>query len=385
MRRAAEPRSWLHVVVPRDNRSAPFTAEQLHAALHAATLPGQWTEVALVGAPRHVGIYLRAERSRLAPLRALVRSTYPDVEVVEATPPLPSKPRTVVGARWRLREHAAYPIKTVREFENSEPMAMTLGALAEAVDAGECGVVHLALTPAPSWFHRDAKALALTLARGEIPQPLWARILNAPLDLVEGVVRSLLSPSVEPATPATVVHADLDAQLKWINGKAAQAAFRVTLRSAWAAPDIERAREGHAALVAALGQFAVPGQNALAQRRAFAAEGWEALLEGRVARREGCVLSTAELAALCHLPGPDLVIPYLARTGARRREQRLAAASDALILAETTPWTRRTCRRPRARPDDPRLRRRAIRHRQDEHARAARSRAHRTAHRRGRP
>jgi len=334
--RAREPRGWLHVVVPRDNRSAPFTAEQLYAALHAATFRGQWTEVALVGAPRHVGIYLRAERSRLAPLRALVRSTYPDVEVVEAAPPVPSKPAAVVGARWRLREHAAYPIKTVREFENSEPMAMTLGALAEAVDDGECGIVHLALAPAPASFHRDAKALALTLARGDVPRPLWARALNAPLDLIEGAVTSLLSPSVEPSTPATVVHADLDAQLKWVNGKAAQAAFRITLRTAWAASDIIRAREGHAALAAALGQFAVPGQNALTPRAAFGSEGWEALLTGHVLRRERCVLGAAELAGLCHLPGPDLVVPHLARTGARRRELRLAAAPDALVLAETT-------------------------------------------------
>lgn len=337
MRRTAESRAWLHVVVPRDNHSAPFTAEQLYAALHASTARRQWTEVVLVGAPRHVGIYLRAERSRIAPLRALVSSTYPDVEVVEICPPLPSQPSAVIGARWRLREHAAYPIKTVREFENSEPMAMTLGALAEAVDDGECGIVHLALTPAPARFHRDAKALALTVARGETPQPLWARILNAPLDLVEGAVTSLLSPQpVELAPPPTVVHADLDAQLKWVNGKTAQAAFRVTLRTAWAARDIDRAREGHAALVAALGQFAVPGQNALTPRRAFGAEGWDALLAGQVLRRERCVLGTAELAGLCHLPGPDLVVPHLARTGARRREQRLPAAADALILAETT-------------------------------------------------
>jgi hypothetical protein len=336
MRPAAESRAWLHVVVPRDNHSAPFTAEQLYAALHASTARRQWTEVVLVGVPRHVGIYLRAERSRLAPLRALVRSTYPDVEVVAAAPPLPAQPVAVVGARWRLREHAAYPIKTVREFENSEPMAMTLGALAEAVEDGEYGVVHLALVPAPAQFHRDAKALALTLARGDVPQPLWARVLNVPLDLVEDAVTSLLSPSVERAAPATVVHADLDAQLKWVNGKAAQAAFRVTLRTAWAAPDIERAREGHAALVATLGQFAVPGQNALAKRRAFGVEGWDALLAGRVLPRERCVLGTAELAGLCHLPGPDLVVPHLARTGARRREQRLPVATDALILAETT-------------------------------------------------
>jgi molybdopterin-guanine dinucleotide biosynthesis protein len=338
MRRAPEPRTWLHVVVPRDNRSAPFTAEQLYAALHAATHRRQWTEVALVGAPRHVGIYLRAEASRIAPLRALVRATYPDAEVVLADPPLPPSASAVVGARWRLREHAAYPVKTVREFENSEPMAMTLGALAEATGDGECGIVHLALAPAPARFHRDAKALALALARGEVPQPLWARAVNVPLDLVETAVSSLLFTTGEATNAATptVVHADLDAQLKWVNGKAAQAAFTVTLRTAWAAPTPTRAAEGHAALAAALGQFAVPGQNALDPADRLTATDWPLLLTGEVARRERLVLGTAELAGLCHLPGPDLVVPHLARTGARRREQRLPVAPDALVLAETT-------------------------------------------------
>ncbi|HEX8001598.1 MAG TPA: type IV secretion system DNA-binding domain-containing protein [Mycobacteriales bacterium] len=336
MSRAPEPRVWLHVVVPRDNRSAPFTAEQLYAALHAATARRQWTEVALVGAPRHVGIYLRAERSRVAPVRALVRATYPDVEVLLADPPLPAAPQAVIGARWRLREHPAFPVKTVREFENSEPMAMTLGALAEAVQ-GECGVVHLALAPAPARFHRDARALALALARGEVPQPLWARALNVPLDIVETVVASLLStPTDVPPAPPPVVHADLDAQLKWVNGKAAQAAFTVTIRTAWAAGTIDRATEGHAALAAALGQFAVPGQNAFEPASRLSVDGWSDVLAGEVGRRERVVLGTAELAGLCHLPGPDLVVPHLARTGARRREQRHVVAADALVLAETT-------------------------------------------------
>jgi molybdopterin-guanine dinucleotide biosynthesis protein len=266
-----------------------------------------------------------------------VRATYPDAEVVLAEPPLPDVPAALVGAQWRLREHPAFPVKTVREFENSEPMAMTLGALAEATEDGECGIVHLALAPAPARFHRDAKALALALARGEVPQPLWARALNVPLDVVETVVTSLLStPTDVPPAPPPVVHADLDAQLKWVNGKAAQAAFAVTLRTAWASPTRTRAEEGHAALVAALGQFAVPGQNAFEPQTRLSVDDWSDVVTGEVARRERVVLGTAELAGLCHLPGPELVVPHLARTGARRREQRHAVAADALVLAETT-------------------------------------------------
>ena len=68
-------RGWWRLVVPRDNTSAPFTAEQLYAAIHAGTGRGQATQILLVGAPGDVGIWLRAETDRLDPLAAMVRST----------------------------------------------------------------------------------------------------------------------------------------------------------------------------------------------------------------------------------------------------------------------------------------------------------------------
>ena len=74
-------RGWLRLVVPRDNTSAPFTAEQLYAALHAGTGRRQATQILLVGAPDDVGICLRAETERLEPLAAMVRVTYPDAEL----------------------------------------------------------------------------------------------------------------------------------------------------------------------------------------------------------------------------------------------------------------------------------------------------------------
>lgn len=336
-RRNDEPRGWLKLVVPRDNHSAPFTAEQLYAAIHAGSPKHGLTQLVLSGTRREVAIYLGAERSRLTPLRTLVLATYPDADAEPSDAPLGAQPGTVVvGARWRLLGDRAYPVKTVREFDNSEPMAMTLGALAEAGD-GEQGFVSLLLRPAPPAFHRRSRRLAIALATGADTSPWWLRLLALPADLVVAVLDAVstttpAAPGAKPAPP--VVHADLDAMLKWINGKAAQPAFETTTLTGWAAADHARARAGHDALVGALGQFTVPEQNALVP--ASDTSVWSKAVAGWRPRRERCVLGVQELAGLCHMPGPDLVIPHLQRTRARRRELPRPTSPDSLVLAETT-------------------------------------------------
>ena len=336
-RRPPEPRGWLKLVVPRDNHSAPFTAEQLYAAIHAGSPKNGLTQLVLSGTRREVAIYLGAEQSRLTPLRTLVLATYPDADVEPCDQPLDDRPPpVVVGARWRLAGDRAYPVKTVREFDNSEPMAMTLGALSEAAD-GEHGFVSLVLRPAPPAFHRRSRRLAVALATGADTSPWWLRLLVLPFDLLGAVLDAVFStaPAVPGAKPPPpVVHADLDAQLKWINGKAAQPAFETTILTGWGAADAGRARAGHDALVGALGQFTVPEQNALVPLAD--ADAWVKAVEAWRPRRERCVLGVQELAGLCHMPGPDLVIPHLQRTTARRREMARPTLPGSLVLAETT-------------------------------------------------
>ena len=336
----AEPAfGWLRVVVPRDNTSAPFTAEQLYAAIHAGTGRRQRTQLLLLGTPDDVGIWLGAEPERLDPIAAMVRATYPDVELEPGVPPLtrPVVSTHVAAARWGLAQEAAYPIKTVRAFEHSEPMAMTLGALS-GVGEGECAALSLVLTPAPASFARRALALARALATGADTAPMWQRLLLAPLDLLAVLLASLAGggAAVDAVPRRPAVDPDLAARCKWITGKAAQPAFRVTLRTAWASPDAPRAARGHAALASALGQFAVVGQNTFVPRRERGDTTWAGIATGQPARRERCVLAIDELAGLVHLPGRDLVVPHLRRTGARRRELRDPLPADAVHLAETT-------------------------------------------------
>ena len=331
------PRGWLRLVVPRDNTSAPFTAEQLYAAIHAGTGRRESTQILLAGSPGDVGIWLRAEQHRLDPLAAMVRATYPDVELERAAP---DWPRTtdrahLAAARWSLAQEAAYPIKTVRAFEHSEPMAMTLGALAEA-RAGEFGALSLVLTRAPSSFARRSMALQRALATGGDTGPLWQRAVLLPFDIVAAVITSLVSnPEPQPQeAPRPVLDADLEARLKWIAGKVAQPAFAVAVRTAWLAPTPERAAAGHAGLASALGQFAVVGQNAFVPRREDPRETWRGIASGEPARRERVVLAIDELAGLVHSPGADLVVPHLRRTGARSRAATPMAA-DGLHLADS--------------------------------------------------
>ena len=317
------PRGWLRLVVPRDNTSAPFTAEQLYAAIHAGTGARESTQVLLVGAPGEVGIWLRVEEHRLDPLAAMVRATYPDAELERVPPPWPatSGAAHLAAARWEMAHENAYPIKTVRAFEHSEPMAMTLGALAEA-RPGEFGVVSLVLAHAPTSFARRSLALQRALVTGGDTGSLWQRALLLPLDAVQAVVTSLVS-TPSPETPAVPLRsmpdADLESRLKWLSGKVAQPAFAVTLRTAWLAPTSARAAAGHAGLVSALGQFAVVGQNALVQRREDPRETWRGIAAGEAPHRERVVLAIDELAGLVHSPGADLVVPGLRRTGARSR------------------------------------------------------------------
>ena len=340
MSRPPQSRGWLRLVVPRDNTSAPFTAEQLYAAIHAGTPARQSTQVLLVGVPGDVGIWLRAEAERLDPLAAMVRATYPDAELEQTPPPLPMTAAHLAVARWALANDAAYPIKTVRAFEHSEPMAMTLGALAET-RAGECAVLSLVLSRAPASFAPRALELSRKLAVGADTSPMWQRMLFAPFDLLTAVLNSLMSSpgatagsGAPAARPLTDV--DLEARLKWIAGKAAQPAFRTTLRTAWLADDPHRARRGHAGLASALGQFAVVGQNMLITRREQPADTWTGITDGTLGRRERTILTIGELAGLVHSPGRDLVVPHLRRTGARRRAVGVPLPAGGLHLADTT-------------------------------------------------
>jgi hypothetical protein len=359
----ATQRGWWRLITPRDNTSAPFTAEQLYAAIHAGTGRGQRTQLLLAGTHLRVGLWVGAETERLDPLAALLRATYPDLELDDQPPPLDPhrgpdadaeqqmQRGAVIGARWSLLADPAYPIKTVRAFEHSDPVAIILGALATA-RPDETGLLSVVLTPGPGNFPRRSLALARALTTGGATGPWWQRALLAGADAIANTASAVVSSAVGSATdqPAAiggrerpagapggpVLHdADLEARLKWITVKAAQPVFRATITTAYSAETPARAQQGHAALAAALGQFTVVGQNALHPRATTGTTAWAGPAGGLPRRREKTVLAIDELAGLVHVPGPDTVVAHLPRAGARHRAATAPMDPGGLPLARS--------------------------------------------------
>jgi hypothetical protein len=354
-------RGWWRLITPRDNTSAPFTAAQLYAAIHAGTGSSQRTQLLLAGTHHHVGVWIGAEVVRLDPLAALLRATYPDVELSDEPPPLegagalepgPAAPGThpsaVVGARWSLAADPAYPIKTVRAFVDSDPVATLLGVLAVA-RPGETGLVSVVLTPGPGGFPRRGLALAGALTNGDPTGPWWERaVLGAAnglattiADGVSGVLRGGVDPRVAASTgkagPVARLAREVDVgdRVAAIQSKVSQPVFRATITTAYAAGTVERAAQAHTGLASALGQFTVVGRNALVPRTLAGRAAWSGPRTGAPRPRERTVLGIDELAGLVHLPGPDTVVAHLPRAGARHRAPTAGLAPDGLVLARS--------------------------------------------------
>jgi len=357
-RRAEVPadRRWVRLIMPRDNVSAPFTAEQLYAAIHAGLRPDELVQLLLTGhsaagnaaegstAAGHTSVdwWLRAGAAVLGPLLSQLQSAYPDLQVTPGDPPLPARgpDRYLGGQRWTLAADRAYPMKRVQAFVNSDPMAMTLGALAQA-GPGETGALSVVLGRAPASFARHAATYAQALATGADTSSWGMRLISVPFELLASILTGLISAADPPHNPYPAqsgrrqLAPDVAHRVAAITDKAAQPAFRVTLRTGWWAPTQARAAAGHRGLAGALGQFAVAGQNSLLPARERPEQVWTGILTGEGRRRERTILGTDELAGLLHPPAPGTVVPHLRRSGARRRAPLSPAAAGQLHLADS--------------------------------------------------
>lgn len=217
-RRAEVPadRRWVRLIMPRDNVSAPFTAEQLYAAIHAGLRPDELVQLLLTGhsaagnaaegstAAGHTSVdwWLRAGAAVLGPLLSQLQSAYPDLQVTPGDPPLPARglDRYLGGQRWTLAADRAYPMKRVQAFVNSDPMAMTLGALAQA-GPGETGALSVVLGRAPASFARHAATYAQALATGADTSSWGMRLISVPFELLASILTGLISAADPPHNP----------------------------------------------------------------------------------------------------------------------------------------------------------------------------------------
>jgi hypothetical protein len=235
-------------------------------------------------------------------VEAAIRAAWPGalimpVHTVESVPPLVG---TVTGGTVRPERGEHLPLHVPDPRDNHADPVRALEALGAFLGSGECGVVQVLARPAVG---RRLRRYHATIRRLHTGRPARPSVITA---VVTGVVRKLLDLITGRHTtradrrwrPADPQRAE---QLRDVRAKAALPQWEVAVRYAAATPDTGSAGRDRVRGIAdgLFGMFAVlSGHNALARHRLRHPA---AVLAARRLRR-GALLSSAELAAIAHLP-----------------------------------------------------------------------------------
>lgn len=348
------------IAVPQSADILPFAAEQLFAALH--DVQEHWWR-RLFSGPDHLSLEIAADKTGVrfylwAPERIadvvvrLVHSAYEEadirlltrdyldgpgsdaLELVHHFPNVRLRRHRVAAARMVLQHDIALPIKTLREFEKTDPLAAITAVMAD-LQEGEGAIVQILLQPGGDWeLARRARSLLSRIEKGRSiaqPAPNGQQILRA----------------VRDYTPQE------QQQVKSVGGKMSKLPFRVELRLLSIASASHRAYSRLRGLAAAYGQFHVATLNGWRRRDILFARRLLFLrhlrdrsfpLWGR--RKSHCpltgehdVLTIEEMASLWHLPHPQVVetrgiVWSLSRK--RAASQIGEEVTDGLVIARTS-------------------------------------------------
>lgn len=349
------------IAVPQGADVQPFRAEQMFAALRGLQEPA-WRR--LFGGPDHIALEIAGDASGIrfylwAPARIAhnvvreIHSTYEQADIRELPrdylqgpgqdalglphrfPSPADRHARLRAARLRLRRDIALPIKTLKEFEKTDPLAGITAAMAGLTE-GEGMVVQLLLQPG-----------------GDRELTRRARTLTERIER-----RRTLSRPAPDGTPTMRVVRDYTAeeqqQVKAIGGKRAKLPFRVSIRLLALAPTGAAAYGRLRGLAAAFEQFNVATLNGWVRRsvwfaprslflrhvRARAFPLWGTRKAHRPLTGEHDVLTIEELSSLWHLPHPEVVetpglVWSLSRVRAIDAQAGAAAATDGLVIART--------------------------------------------------
>lgn len=348
------------IAVPQGAEVQPFRAEQMFAALRGLQEPA-WRR--LLHGPEHIALEIAGDATGIrfylwAPARLAanvvreIHSTYEQADIRELAqdylagpgsdalglphrfPALADRRVGLRAARLHLRRDIALPIKTLREFEKTDPLAGITAAMS-GLAGGEGVVVQFLLQPGGDReLARRAQTLTDRIER--------RRSLAQAAPDGSRVVKAVRDYTVEEQQ-----------QVKAIGGKRAKLPFRVAMRLLAVAPTARAAYERLRGLAAAFAQFDVATLNGWRRRnvwfaprllflrhlRARAFPLWGPRKAHRPLTGEHDVLTIEELSSLWHLPHPEVVeTPGLVWSLSRVRAidaQVGAAAADGLAIART--------------------------------------------------
>lgn len=354
------------VIVDREEARDPFAIEQLWSYMHGICRDRNWLSwfeplpfIAFEVHSLHrsdqgrneICFYFWVPREFEEMLVRRIRATYPHAQIKPASPdyiPVPSDDpdqRIFAGAELELKYHHALPLRTYQEFTKSDPLNAIASAMAELEDREEM-VLQVLMRPVGdySWRKQSLRVLKEYERTGRRPRPvnpgLYAFVaLLRPVallgDLIGAAVKHLVypgrmdkPPEVREENRSGIVEKreQQSMGMKTIE----QHGFAIRIRALVATPyGSERAMGRLRALVAAFNEL--NADNVLVARYPRR-EQMDAFAR-QVARRHfpndyrRNVVSPMELAAFCHLPGPNNLVPGIKRISARELARPAAVRS----------------------------------------------------------
>ncbi len=346
-----EEKSVLAITLPRDNEATPFAAEQLFSALHGILKP--WY-LRLWCGQEHLSfeIFSRGDvisfyvwcHSRLKDLvEKQIYAQYPDAEIEETEPYLlpyktSSESHCLSVAELKLTKHFSYPIKTFKDFINSDPLAGVTNALTK-LGGGEA-LIQLLVKPAGSSWQKKGYEVARAIRERKengLITPLLNELATILIDVIQGLfsrrrpVQSVEGLSVEHTETEKMI---LDA----IEGKIAKLGFYFKLSVVCSGRSKEESNRLLQNVLAAFKQYNIGGLNGFKRRIVWSKQRFMHQLNSRyfpVSNFFCGILNIEELSSLWHMPNKDIGTPGIKWSGAKKAPIPSLASEEGIVLVKS--------------------------------------------------
>lgn len=343
----------LAITLPRGNEATPFASEQLFASLHGIMKP--WYRI-LAGGQEHLSFEVLSSEGTIsfhvvlpAHLKDLVEkqiyAQYPDAEIEEAdTFRFNAGIRHLSLAELELVRSDSFPIKTFKDFVNSDPLAGLTNSLTKL--GGNVAMIQLLVKPAGQRWRRRGYQLAMAVR---------TRRQGKALSFMSGVVTLLMNITLgflslipfghfggatsNPNPALSVEHTETEKMiLDAVEGKTAKLGFYFKLRIALQASEKGKSKLLLRNIVASFKQYNIAGLNGFKRRLIFSRKLFVKRLNSRFfpVFNLGCgVLNIEELSSLWHMPNKDIGTPGIKWGGAKKAPVPSQIGEEGIVLVKS--------------------------------------------------
>ncbi|MDO8886415.1 TraM recognition domain-containing protein [Candidatus Oleimmundimicrobium sp.] len=328
---------YLKITLPRDNEVTPFAAEQLFATLHGIHKPLH--QIILDRGQEYLSFEIEANAEGIIffvgtpeNLREWVEKqiyaqyTTAEIEQAEEAETLDPEDKVFVVSELKLHKNTAFPIKTFRDFENTDPLAGITSSLTR-LNEGEKIIIQLLVKPVGGrWGEKGIETSNKAVGRsgGGLVGLIAGDIVLFVLSIVQSVFTigtgadSMDSQGGGEGAPRE--HTETEKMImKAVEGKCSKLGFRFVLRLGVVAKDKKRAKQLTRNIAASYKQYNIGGLNGFKKKILVFKGKHLKRLNNRsfpITRRQ--VLNIEELSSLWHMPNKNLGTPGIKWSGAKK-------------------------------------------------------------------